>query len=274
MTLWSDHLRQKAQTIALVPTMGYLHKGHLALMKEGHRLADKVVISIFVNPTQFGPGEDFSSYPRDFDRDCALTKNAGVDIVFTPDAQDIYPQGFDTFISQEKLSGHLCGMSREGHFNGVMTVVAKLFNIVAPHFAIFGEKDFQQLAVIRKMTKDLNFNIQIIGHPTVREPDGLAMSSRNAKLNSEQRTTALSLITSLRKAKKRVKDNTSDPNQLIKDATDLILSYPDTKIDYIKICDSETLEDVSTIDRPVLMALAVKVGETRLIDSMIITPDS
>lgn len=274
MTLWSDHLRQKAQTIALVPTMGYLHKGHLALMKEGYRLADKVVISIFVNPTQFGPGEDFSSYPRDFDRDCALAKDAGVDIVFTPDAQDIYPQGFDTFISQEKLSGHLCGMSREGHFNGVMTVVAKLFNIVAPHFAIFGEKDFQQLAVIRKMTKDLNFNIQIIGHPTVREPDGLAMSSRNAKLNSEQRTTALSLITSLRKAKKRVKDNTSDPNQLIKDATDLILSYPDTKIDYIKICDSETLEDVSTIDRPVLMALAVKVGETRLIDNMILTPDS
>lgn len=274
MTQWSEHLRQKSQTIALVSTMGYLHKGHLALMKEGCRLADKLVISIFVNPTQFGPGEDFATYPRSFDRDCTLAKNAGVDIIFTPEAQDLYPQGFDTFICQKKLPEHLCGLSREGHFNGVMTVVAKLFNIVAPHFAVFGEKDFQQLAVIRQMSKDLNFNIQVVGHPTVREPDGLAMSSRNAKLDSDQRKTALALITSLRKAKKRVKENASDPNPLIKDATDLILSYPDTKIDYIKICDSETLEDVSTIDRPVLMALAVKVGETRLIDSMIITPDS
>jgi pantoate--beta-alanine ligase len=274
MTQWSNLHRQKAQTIAFVPTMGYLHKGHLSLMKEGRRLADKVVISIFINPTQFGPGEDFATYPRNLDRDCALAKDAGVDIIFTPDAQDLYPHGFETFICQENLPKHLCGLSRKGHFNSVMTIVAKLFNIVAPHLAVFGEKDFQQLTVIRQMAKDLNFNIKIIGHPTVREPDGLAMSSRNTKLDPSQRKTALSLIASLQNAKQRVKDNVSDPNQLIREATDLIKSYPDTKIDYIKICDPETLDDVSTIDRPVLMALAVKVGETRLIDNMILTPDS
>jgi pantoate--beta-alanine ligase len=274
MTKWSDHHRQKAQTIALVPTMGYLHEGHLALMKEGRRLADKLVISIFVNPTQFGPGEDFSSYPRDFDKDCALAKDTGVDIVFTPDAQDLYPQGFETFIHQEELPGHLCGLSRQGHFNGVMTVVAKLFNIVAPDFAVFGEKDFQQLAVIRRMTKDLNFNIQIIGYSTVREPDGLAMSSRNTKLSSDQRIIALTLVTSLRNAQESLKNKQTDSNQLINDAIELIRSHPGTEIDYIKICDHETLDDVLTIDRPVLMALAVKVGGTRLIDNMILTPDS
>jgi len=243
-------------------------------MRKGRRLADKLVISIFVNPTQFGPGEDFSKYPRDLDRDFMLSKDAGVDIVFTPDAQDLYPQGFDTFIHQEKLPGHLCGLSRQGHFNGVMTVVAKLFNIVTPHFAIFGEKDFQQLAVIRKMTKDLNFNIQIIGHPTVREPDGLAMSSRNTKLHPDQRDSALSLITSLRNAQKSIKNKQTDSKQLINEATRLINSHPETKIDYINICDPETLNDMPIIDRPALMALAVKVGETRLIDNMILTPDS
>lgn len=274
MTVMSKRFRQAGKRIAFVPTMGFLHEGHLTLMKEGRRLADKLVISIFVNPTQFGPGEDFSTYPRDFERDCALADDNGVDIVFTPDAQDLYPKGFDTYIHQERLPGHLCGLSRQEHFNGVMTIVTKLFNIVAPHFAIFGEKDFQQLAVIRRMTKDLNFNIEIVGHPTVREPDGLAMSSRNTKLNPDQRDAALSLITSLRNAKGSIKNKQTDSNQLINEATALILSHPETEIDYIKICDPGTLDDVSTIDRPVLMALAVRVGETRLIDNMILTPDS
>jgi len=274
MTAMSNRFRQAGKRIAFVPTMGFLHEGHLTLMKEGRRLADKLVISIFVNPTQFGPEEDFSAYPRDFEKDCALADDNGVDIVFTPDAQDLYPKGFDTYIHQERLPGHLCGLSRQGHFNGVMTIVAKLFNIVAPHFAIFGEKDFQQLVVIRRMTKDLNFNIEIVGHPTVREPDGLAMSSRNTKLNSDQRDAALSLITSLRNAKGSIKNKQTDSNQLINDAIELIGSHPETEIDYIKICDPETLDDVSTIDRPVLMALAVRVGETRLIDNIILTPDS
>jgi len=274
MTAWSNRFRQAGKRITFVPTMGFLHEGHLSLMREGRKLGDKLVISIFVNPTQFGPGEDFNSYPRDFERDCTLAEDAGVDIVFTPDAQDLYPKGFDTYIHQERLPGHLCGLSRQGHFNGVMTIVAKLFNIVVPHFAIFGEKDFQQLAVIRRMTKDLNFNIEIVGHPTVREPDGLAMSSRNSKLTPAQRDAALSLITSLRNARRSVKNKQTDSKQLIDDAIELIGSHPETEIDYIKICDPETLDDVSNIDRPVLMALAVKVGKTRLIDNMILTPDS
>ncbi len=274
MTAMSNRFRKMGKRISFVPTMGFLHEGHLALMREGRRLGDKLVLSIFVNPTQFGPGEDFKTYPRDFNRDCALAEKAGVDIIFTPDARDLYVKGSETYLHQEKLPGHLCGLSRQGHFNGVMTIVAKLFNIVVPHFAVFGEKDFQQLAVIRRMTKDLNFDIQIVGHPTVREPDGLAMSSRNSKLTPAQRDAALSLITSLRNARRSVKNKQTDSNQLIDKATELIQSYPETKIDYIKICDPETLDDVSNIDRPVLMALAVKVGKTRLIDNMILTPDS
>ena len=273
MTNWSEHYRKGGQSISFVPTMGFLHEGHLSLMKEGKHQADKLVISIFVNPTQFGPGEDFDTYPSDLDRDFKMAREIGVDVVFTPNTSDFYPQGFDTFINQEKLPNHLCGLSRSGHFQGVMTIVAKLFNVVNPDIAIFGEKDFQQLAIIRRMVKDLNFNIRIIGHPTIREADGLAMSSRNSKLTPEQRLTALSLITALKNTQRSLENRITDAEMLIKNATDSISSHPDTEIDYIKICDPDTLDDVAEIDRPVVMAMAVHVGTNRLIDNMILKPD-
>ncbi|MBC2715027.1 MAG: pantoate--beta-alanine ligase [Desulfobacteraceae bacterium] len=273
MTSWSDRLRREGHLISFVPTMGFLHEGHLSLMKEGKRLGDKLVISIFVNPTQFGPGEDFDTYPSDLEKDFKLARDIGVDVIFTPNKADFYPQGFDTFINQEKLPNHLCGLARAGHFQGVMTIVTKLFNVVNPDIAVFGEKDFQQLAIIRRMVKDLNFNIRIIGHPTVRESDGLAMSSRNSKLTPDQRITALSLISSLKKAQNSLKNKENSATALIGNAVEFICSHPDTEIDYIKICDPDTLDDVAEIDRPVVMAMAVKVGTTRLIDNVILNPD-
>jgi pantoate--beta-alanine ligase len=272
MQRWSDQCRKQGQTIVLVPTMGYLHEGHLSLMREGKRLGDKVVVSIFVNPAQFGPGEDLNTYPRDLKRDFHSAESAGVDIIFTPNEWDVYPKGFDTYIDQEKLTLHLCGLSRPGHFKGVMTVVTKLFHMVAPQIAIFGEKDYQQLAIIRRMAKDLNFDIEIKSGPTVREPDGLAMSSRNVKLSSEQRKSALALYQSLQQAQKQLLDGETRSEQLIAEATSLILSHPGTAIDYIHICDPDSLEDITKIDRPVLMVLAVKVGAVRLIDNKILNP--
>ena len=273
MANWSNRHRREGHLISFVPTMGFLHEGHLSLMKEAKRLGDKLVISIFVNPTQFGPGEDLDSYPSDLERDLMLAGEIGVDVAFTPNKADFYPQGFDTFIDQEKLPKHLCGLSRSGHFQGVMTIVAKLFNVVNPNIAVFGEKDFQQLAIIRRMVKDLNFNIRIIGHPTVREADGLAMSSRNSKLTPAQRITGLCLITSLKKAQSSLKNNETNSAVLIHNAVEFIYSHPDTTIDYIKICDPGTLDDVAEIDRPVVMAMAVNVGTTRLIDNVILNPD-
>jgi len=273
MTNWSDRNRRQGNKIAFVPTMGFLHKGHLSLMKEGKRAGDKLIISIFVNPTQFGPGEDFDSYPSDLEKDFKLAEDIGVDVIFTPNKADFYPQGFETFIDQEQLPNHLCGLHRPGHFKGVMTIVTKLFNVVNPDIAVFGEKDFQQLAIIRRMVKDLNFNIQIIGHHTIRESDGLAMSSRNAKLTPAQRIAGLCLITALKKAQHSVKQKETNAAAIIRNAEDFICSHPETDIDYIKICDPDTLEDIAVIDRAVLMALAVKVGTTRLIDNVTLNPN-
>jgi pantoate--beta-alanine ligase len=272
MHVWSSQRRQMGQTIAFVPTMGFFHEGHLALMREARRMSDTVVVSIFVNPTQFGPQEDFDAYPRDLDRDLKMAKKVGVDVLFTPDRAQLYPQGHDTFIDAEKLPRHLCGLSRPGHFRGVLTIVAKLFNIVQPHVAVFGEKDYQQLAIIRQMVIDLNFSIDIIGHPTFREPDGLAMSSRNVKLSPAQRKSALCLYQSLIAAKDIVAEGETDPKKIIASATDLINASPETAVDYISIIDPKTLDDVNFIHRPVLMALAVKVGGTRLIDNLILSP--
>ena len=272
MTQWSTRRRQTGGTIAFVPTMGFLHDGHLALMREGKRLCDALVVSIFVNPTQFGPGEDFESYPRNLERDFDLCRKTGADAVFTPAAADLYPEGFDTFILQEHLPNHLCGLSRPGHFQGVMTVVAKLFHIVLPDAAVFGEKDFQQLAVIRRMVRDLNFPIRIIGHPTVRESDGLAMSSRNARLSPEARKTARCLNVALKTAQDRLDRHMRSAPALIREAEAFISSHPDTRIDYIRICDPDTLEDIADIQGPALMALAVKIGGVRLIDNMTLTP--
>lgn len=268
----SDRNRREGKTIVFVPTMGYLHAGHLSLMREGLQHGDDLVVSIFVNPTQFGPGEDLDQYPRDLERDIELARQEGVHAIFVPDETEVYSPRYQTYVSLEKLPTHLCGISRPIHFRGVATVVAKLFNIVKPHVAVFGQKDFQQLVVIRQMVQDLNFDIKIVGAPIVREPDGLAMSSRNTYLTPEQRMSALSLVKSLQNARRRVANGEIDAANIIETASELINSHPETAIDYIAVCDLETLDDVKTINKPALMALAVKVGTTRLIDNMILEP--
>jgi pantoate--beta-alanine ligase len=273
MQAHSDRLRQEGETIAFVPTMGFLHDGHLSLMREGRKRAGALVVSIFVNPTQFGPNEDLATYPRNLSRDLELTRKEGADVVFAPSVQELYPEGFETFVELEKLPGHLCGLSRPHFFRGVATVVTKLFNIVRPHVALFGRKDFQQLTVIRRMVRDLNFDIEIIGCPTVREADGLAMSSRNSYLTADQRHQARCLHEALNTAQALLSEGTGDASRLIAAASRLILSRPQTEIDYVAVCDPETLEDIARVDRPALMALAVKVGATRLIDNMILYPD-
>ncbi|MFP4159401.1 MAG: pantoate--beta-alanine ligase [Desulfobacterales bacterium] len=268
----AEGLRQQGKSIALVPTMGFLHEGHLSLIRHGRQNADILVVSIFVNPTQFGPGEDYESYPRDPEKDSALAENQGADILFMPEKNDLYPRGYETYIYQESLPQHLCGLSRPGHFTGVMTIVAKLFNIIKPHYAVFGEKDYQQLAIIRKMTADLNFGIHIIGAPTVREPDGLAMSSRNKYLNQRQRNSALQLNRALSEAQEMTVKGENRARILIEAAVEKVSASPEVSIDYVKVCDPETLEDMEVVDRPALMALAAKVGRTRLIDNAMLTP--
>ncbi|MBW2200874.1 MAG: pantoate--beta-alanine ligase [Deltaproteobacteria bacterium] len=272
MQVRSGLLRNQGQKIVFVPTMGDLHEGHLSLMRKGREQGDCLVVSIFVNPTQFAPGEDLDTYPRNLDRDLDLSKKEGVDIVFAPSENDLYPEGFQTYIELEKLPKHLCGISRPTFFRGVATVVTKLFNIVRPHVAIFGQKDYQQLTVIRRLVRDLNLAVEIVGGPIVREPDGLAMSSRNKYLTSGQRAYALSLYQSLVKAQALLKSGTREASKIIGNVSGLFLSQPETTIDYIAVCDPETLDDMEVIDRPALMALAVKVGSTRLIDNMILSP--
>ncbi|RLB43942.1 MAG: pantoate--beta-alanine ligase [Deltaproteobacteria bacterium] len=270
MQVTADALRRAGQTIALVPTMGYLHEAHLELMRVGKKHADKLIISIFVNPRQFGPSEDFERYPRDPEGDLEKARKVGVDIVFMPPVEEMYPNGFQTTVKVSKLSHHLCGLSRPGHFDGVATVVCKLFNITKPHIAIFGQKDYQQLAIISRMVMDLDMDIQIIGVPTVRETDGLAMSSRNAYLTKEQRPSALSLKKSLDLASKMVGEGQQRASEIKKAIEGLIKSHPFTEIDYVSICDPVTLEEIETIGEKALLALAVKVGNTRLIDNCIL----
>jgi len=265
-------LLQSGKTIAFVPTMGYFHDGHLALMCEGRKHGDALITSIFVNPAQFGPAEDYQTYPRDLNRDVSLAESVGVNIVFSPEAEAMYDKAYQTYIDLEPLSQHLCGPSRPGHFRGVATVVCKLFNIVKPHVAIFGEKDYQQLLIIRRMVRDLRFDIRIIGVPIVREADGLAMSSRNTYLSDDERRSALSLFLCLQQTRATVAQGVKNVRELVYGASELIRSYPHTKIDYIRLCDPETLEDVDRVERPTLMALAVWVGKTRLIDNAILKP--
>jgi len=272
MKSWSQEMKRQGQKLALVPTMGYFHEGHLALMRRAKELADKVVVSIFVNPIQFGPQEDFARYPRDLERDTKLATEVGVDVLFLPEAEAMYPPGFQTYVEVEKLSQPLCGAKRPGHFRGVATVVLKLFNIVQPHLAIFGLKDYQQFLVIRQMSRDLNLDVEIVGHPTVREEDGLAMSSRNAYLSPEERKVAPCLYKSLLLAQELVSSGERDPQVIVEKLKSFILSHPYTKVDYIEIRDPETLAPVKKITSPVLVALAVFVGKARLIDNMIIEP--
>ena len=252
--------------------MGFLHKGHLSLMQKGKGLADHVVVSIFVNPIQFGPNEDLAAYPKDEALDLEMVDNAGVDAVFIPDARQMYPDGFQTRVALKMLPKHLCGLSRPGHFDGVATVVTKLLGIVKPHIAIFGEKDYQQLVIVRQLVKDLEMDVDIVGSPIVREPDGLAMSSRNMYLTSEQRKSACSLYQALKESRRMVKNGETNAGAIVQSAATSISRHPGTMIDYIAICDPKTLDEETVVKGPVLMALAVKVGQARLIDNMILTP--
>lgn len=266
----SEAFRAAGQTIALVPTMGYFHEGHLELMRIAGRHADKVVVSLFVNPLQFGPSEDLARYPRDTEGDLLKARGVGVDVVYMPGVEEMYPEGFQTEVRVKRLPQHLCGLSRPGHFEGVATVVAKLFHATKPHIAVFGQKDYQQLAVITRMVADLNMDIQILGVPTVREPDGLAMSSRNTYLSPEERVSALCLKKSLDLAEALYRQGARDAAAVREAMVSLIEGHPLTRIDYVNLCDPVTLEDLQTLGREVLVALAVRVGNTRLIDNRVI----
>lgn len=266
----AEEIRLSGKIIGLFPTLGFLHEGHLELIRQGRKRADILVMSLFVNPTQFGPDEDFDKYPRDIEGDINKAQREGVDIAFLPSPDEMYPDGFQSSVKVETITRFLCGQSRPGHFEGVTTVVAKLFNIIKPHFALFGQKDFQQLAVIKRMVKDLNMDIEIVAVPTVREPDGLAMSSRNKYLNPEERKSALCLKKSIDMAVKMAGEGELSSKKIIASIRDLIISFPFTNIEYINICDPETLEDINTLKRNSLLALAVKVGSTRLIDNCVI----
>lgn len=259
--------REQGRKIAFVPTMGFLHAGHRSLLDEGRKRGDLLVLSIFVNPTQFGQGEDFESYPRDLTSDSALAEAAGVDLIFAPEARDMYPRGYATYVDVEGLTDTLCGRSRPGHFRGVTTVVAKLFTIVQPHLALFGCKDFQQLAVIRRMTADLNLPVEIVGMPIVRETDGLAMSSRNVYLSPAERSQALALIDAIRLAGALARGGERSAATLIDRVRRRIEREPDARIDYIQICQKDSLEDQSAVDCDSVLLLAVKIGKTRLIDN-------
>ena len=266
----SERWRNNTEIIVLVPTMGFLHEGHLELLRVGREKGDKLIMSLFVNPTQFGPQEDYEKYPRDTERDLEKARSKGVDAVFMPRATEMYPDGFQTTVAVEKVTQYLCGRSRPGHFAGVTTVVAKLFNITRPHRAIFGEKDYQQLVVIRQMVRDLNMGINVIGVPTVRERDGLAMSSRNSYLTPDERESALSLKKGMEMAGAMVAKGEKDSAKIIGAVRELILNHPFTEIDYVTICNRGNLTDIETVEEPVLLALAVKVGRARLIDNRIL----
>lgn len=268
MKAYVRDIRKKNQNICLVPTMGYLHKGHTDLMRRGRPMADHLVISIYVNPTQFGPNEDLAKYPRDFEMDHRLSEEVGVDCIFYPDNTQMYPDGYATYVNVEGITEILCGQSRPTHFRGVTTIVAKLFNIIEPDYAVFGLKDYQQLTVIRRMVMDLNMNVKIIAHPTVREEDGLAMSSRNKYLTPEQRTHALVLINSLNHARDMVRSGNRDAVAVRAAVVEMISSTPDCVLDYAEIVHPDTLACLQKIEDHAVMALAVKVGTTRLIDNM------
>jgi pantoate--beta-alanine ligase len=256
--------------VALVPTMGYLHEGHASLMRAGRERADLLVVSIFVNPTQFGVGEDFDKYPRDMTRDSGVAAAAGVDIIFAPSVAGMYPSGYQTYVDVEKLTLPLCGASRPGHFRGVTTIVSKLFGIVQPNMALFGRKDYQQLAVIRQMTADLNMPVEIIGMPIVREPDGLAMSSRNVYLSERERVAALCINRSLAAVRTAFKCGERSAAALEQLLTGLIAAEPSAVIDYIEIRNGATLERDASVTEHSVAAIAVKIGRTRLIDNCLL----
>jgi len=263
-------LRGQGARIGLVPTMGYLHEGHLALVREARSRCDYVVVSIFVNPTQFGPGEDLDRYPRDFERDCRLCEGERVDAVFHPVAADMYAEDHSVHVEESMLSRGLCARSRPTHFRGVTTVVAKLFNIVLPHVAVFGQKDAQQARVIERMVRDLNFPVEIVVAPIVREADGLAMSSRNRYLSRREREAALLLHAGLTRAEGRFSNGETDASVLRKAVVDALSSSGLVKVDYVEVLDYETLDPVEEVCSRSLIAVAAFVGDTRLIDNAVL----
>lgn len=262
--------KREGLCVGLVPTMGYLHEGHQSLMKAAGNDCDKVVVSVFVNPMQFGPGEDLDSYPRDMERDMAVCEEAGVDLIFHPEPSEMYHDNFSSFVDMNTLTGNLCGKTRPVHFRGVCTVVSKLFHIVTPDKAYFGQKDAQQLAVIRHMVEDLNEDIEIVGCPIIRESDGLAKSSRNTYLNAQERTAALCLSRAVFAGQKMVLDGERNGEKIRRAMVEIIEAEPLAKIDYVQLVDFRTLEDTDTVEGPVLAAMAVYIGKTRLIDNFIV----
>jgi len=272
MQRFAETARLRGEKIALVPTMGYLHEGHLSLMREGRRRGSVLVSSLFVNPTQFGPHEDLQSYPRDVARDCRLMESIPVDVLFAPQAASMYPRGAQTWVEVSELTQGLCGKFRPGHFRGVTTVVAKLFNIVKPHIALFGAKDYQQLCAVRQMVRDLNFDVEIVSMPTVREPDGLAMSSRNSYLAPAQRAVALSLSRALEAARQARNRGERDAQALVQAARAELARENGVVVEYVECRDAGSLEEITALSAPAVIAIAARVGPTRLIDNTVLEP--
>jgi pantoate--beta-alanine ligase len=266
----ANTLRKQNRSIGLVPTMGYLHEGHASLIRAARQQCNSVVLSIFVNPTQFGPGEDLEKYPRDMQRDENIAHNEGVDYIFYPEPDTMYPSGYQTYVTVERLTQSYCGASRPVHFRGVTTVCTKLFNLVLPHRAYFGQKDYQQCAVIRRMVRDLNMNLDIVVRPTVRETDGLAMSSRNAYLTADERAQAVCLHESLQLAKTMVREGTRDAQAVAAAMRAHIEQQPAARIDYIAIADCDTLEELQTVENEAVALVAVFFSRARLIDNEIL----
>ncbi len=266
MTVWANQVLAEGQTIGLVPTMGFFHEGHLCLMRKAREKADRTVVSLFVNPIQFGANEDLGRYPRDFARDSQLADAEGVDVLFAPEVQAMYPPEASTRVIVSGVTEGLCGASRPGHFAGVATVVAKIFHITKPHCAVFGRKDFQQLAVIERMVADLNWDVEIIGHPIVREPDGLAMSSRNVYLSAQERQSALCLFRAIGHARRRVRTGLVEAKVLLLEV-EALLQQEAVTIEYVSIVDQATLRPQAVLQKGAVLAMAIKVGATRLIDN-------
>jgi len=269
MNEFSSQARGAGRTIAFVPTMGFFHEGHLSLMREGRRRGDLLIASLFVNPTQFAPHEDLKNYPRNFERDRQMAEEVGTDILFAPEADEMYPPDHQTHVLVEKVTRNLCGRSRPTHFQGVATVVMMLFEIVMPHVTLFGEKDYQQLVTIRQMVRDLHMSVEVVGMPTVREVDGLAMSSRNTTLLPDERKAALSLYRSLQRAKELLQRGEQRAGRILDEMNGILQSEPLVRMDYVQICDALTLQDVDRIEGDVVVALAAYLGKTRLIDNLI-----
>jgi pantoate--beta-alanine ligase len=271
MQAWADGVRLNGERIGLVPTMGYLHEGHISLVEVARRHAQRCVASIFVNPLQFGANEDLARYPRDLERDRSMLQQAGVDVLFHPDAAAMYPARFQTEVTVRDVTQRLCGAARPGHFRGVTTVVAKLFNAVKPHVAVFGMKDFQQCVTVRRMVRDLDFDVEVLAAPIVREADGVAMSSRNAYLSHDERTAAVCLVRSLKAAGELLRNGERRGAAVLDAVRTIIGAEPLARIDYVELVDPETLQPVETVDGPALLALAVFIGRTRLIDNMLLS---